>query len=139
MRFSVSVVGLFLAVPALAQDVDPLAPLDPSSSEQPASVPPAPQPVIVRPAPTPPPPPLPLVIPRDWRGVLSAINNREWEAARLGIQAMPEGPLKPYARAELYSAKESPRVELPAILALLAEAPELPQAEQLYRMAVSRG
>ena len=68
-----------------------------------------------------------------------AISNREWEAARLGIEGMPNGPLKPYARAELYTAKDSPKVELGPILALLAEAPELPQAEQLYRMAVSRG
>jgi soluble lytic murein transglycosylase-like protein len=79
------------------------------------------------------------VIPRDWRGILAAIANREWEAARLGIHAMPDGPLKPYAKAELYTAKDSPRVELAPILNLLAEAPELPQAEQLYRMAVARG
>ncbi len=63
--------------------------------------------------------------------MLTAIDNSEWEAARLGIEAMPNGPLKPYARAELYTAKDSPKVELEPILALLAEAPELPQAEQL--------
>ena len=51
--------------------------------------------------------------------------------ARLGIDALPNGPLKPYAKAELYTAKGSPKVELAPILALLAEAPELPQAEQL--------
>ena len=128
--------GLLLAGPAVAQDVDPLAPLDPGSSEQPAT-PPAPvQPAVTRPAPPPPPP---RVIPRDWRGIFMAIRNGEWEGARLGIDAMPNGPLKPYARAELFTAKDSPRVELAPILALLEEAPELPQAEQLYRMAVSRG
>jgi soluble lytic murein transglycosylase len=136
MRLGWLSLSVFLAVPALAQDADPLAPLDPAPSEQPATTAPAPQPVATQPAPPPPPP---RVIPRDWRGILAAITNREWEAARLGIHAMPDGPLKPYARAELYTAKDSPRVELAPILNLLAEAPELPQAEQLYRMAVARG
>ena len=127
--------SLFLAFPALAQEVDPLAPLDPATAEQPAAVPPpVSQPPISQPAPPP-----PRVIPRDWRGIFTAIANREWEAARLGINGMPAGPLTAYARAELYTAKDSPRVELAAILTLLADAPELPQAEQLYRMAVARG
>ena len=136
MRLGWLFASMFLAGPAAAQDADPLAPLDPAASEQPVT-----PPVETRPAetkPTPPPPP-PRVIPRDWRGILTAILNREWEAARLGIEAMPNGPLKPYARAELFTAKDSPRVELGPILALLAETPELPQAEQLYRMAVARG
>jgi soluble lytic murein transglycosylase len=135
MRFGWLPVSLLLTVPAVAQEVDPLAPLDPAA-EQPATTIPAPQPVVTRPAPPPPPP---RVIPKDWRGVLTAINNREWEAARLAIEALPDSPLKPYARAELYTAKDSPTVGLNAILALLAEAPELPQAEQLHRMAVARG
>ena len=127
--------SLFLAFPALAQEVDPLAPLDPATAEQPAAVPPpVSQPPISQPAPPP-----PRIIPRDWRGIFPAIANREWEAARLGINGMPAGPLTAYARAELYTAKDSPRVELAAILTLLADAPELPQAEQLYRMAVARG
>jgi soluble lytic murein transglycosylase-like protein len=79
------------------------------------------------------------VIPRDWRGVLLAINNGEWEAARLGIDGLPNDSIKPFAKAELFTASGSPKVDLGPILALLAEAPELPQAEQLYRMAVSRG
>lgn len=135
MRFGLFVAGAFFAVPALAQDVDPLAPLDPAAAEQPEATP-AQQPAVTQPAPPPPPP---RVIPKDWRGIFTAIANREWEAARLGIEAQPEGPLKAYARAELYTAKDSPRVELQPILALLAEAPELPQAEQLYRMAIARG
>ena len=136
MRLAALYLSVILAGPALAQDVDPLAPLDPSTGEQPAA-PPAPvQPTITPPAPPPPPP---RVIPKDWRGIFTAILNREWEAARLGIDGMPDGPLKPYARAELFTAKDSPKVELGPILALLAEAPELPQAEQLYRLAVARG
>src|SRR5687767_1892865 len=131
--------GLLLGTPALAQEGDPLAPLEPDGSEPQETTQPAtkPSPATTTAAPTP--PPRPVVIPRDWRGVLTAIRNGEWEAARLGIDALPNGPLKPFARAELFTAKDSPKVELGPILALLEEAPELPQAEQLYRMAVSRG
>jgi soluble lytic murein transglycosylase-like protein len=128
--------GVVIAGPAVAQDADPLAPLNEISAEQPATPPAAARPALTQPAPV---PPRPIVIPRDWRGILTAIRNSEWEAARLGIEALPNGPLKPYARAELFTAKDSPKVELGPILAVLAEAPELPQAEQLYRMAVARG
>ena len=125
--------GVLVGGPAYAQQAgDPLAPLDLSTADQKAS---EPEPA----GPTPPPPPPPRVIPKDWRGILTAINQSQWEAARLGIEAMPEGPLKPYARAQLYTAKDSPKVDLASILALLAQAPELPQAEQLQRMAMARG
>ncbi len=50
---------------------------------------------------------------------LLAIDQGEWEAARLGIDALPDGPLKPYAKAELFTAKGSPKVDLEPILALL--------------------
>ncbi|HEY0629303.1 MAG TPA: lytic transglycosylase domain-containing protein [Sphingomicrobium sp.] len=136
MRLSLFLVGVAISAPVLAQEIDPLAPIDPAPAEQqPATEPAAPAPVL-QPAP---PPVRPIVIPRDWRGVLTAIANREWEAARLGIEAMPAGVLKSYARAELYTAKDSPRIDLAPILALLAEAPELPQAEQLQRLAATRG
>jgi len=128
--------SVLLAGPAFAQETDPLAPLNEITADQPATPPVATTPAVTQPAP---PPPKPIVIPRDWRGVFLAISNGEWEAARLGIEALPEGPLKPFARAELYTSKDSPKVELPSIVALLAAAPELPQAEQLYRMAYSRG
>ena len=126
-----------MAGPALAQEAnDPLAPLEPiTNSEEPAA-PPSPEPAVTIPAPPPPPP---RVIPKTWSDVLLAIGNSEWEAARLGIEALPNDPLKPYARAELYIAKGSPKVELNRILALLEEAPELPQAEQLARLAAARG
>lgn len=137
MRLSwVLIAGVLLGTPSIAQEQDPLAPLDPDETEtQPAS-PTTTAPGTVAP---PPPPVRPLVIPRDWRGVLLAVRNGEWEAARLGIEALPNGPLKAYARAELFTAKDSPKVELGPILALIEEAPELPQAEQLYKMAISRG
>ena len=124
------------STPLVAQEADPLAPLESTPAEQQAVQPTTTQPTD--PKPTPPPPP-PRVIPKDWRGVLLAINNGEWEAARLGIAGLPNDPIKPFAKAELYTAANSPKVDQGQILALLAEAPELPQAEQLYRMATTRG
>ena len=116
------------ASPAIAQEQDdPLAPLDPAPSARQPTV----QPAV--------PPPPPRVIPRDWRGIFAAIDSADWEGARLGIAAMPADPLKPLAKAELFTARGSPAVDLPSTQALLTEAPELPQAEQLARLAMSRG
>lgn len=130
-----------LASPVLAQEsdpLDPLAPLEPTSTtEQPA--PPAPSTTTAKPVQPSTPPPPPKVIPKNWRGVFTAINQGEWEAARLGIDALPNDPLKPYAKAELFIAKGSPKVELGPLLALVTEAPELPQAAQLQRMVMTRG
>ena len=116
------------AAPAFAQQ-DPLAPIDLA----PVTVAPA-EPIIVLP-----PPPPPRVIPRDWRGVFDAIRAADWYGAAAGIEALPDSVLKPVARAELYTAANSPRTELAPLLALIAEAPDLPQAEQLQRLAMARG
>jgi soluble lytic murein transglycosylase len=138
--------AILWAAPAFAQSAsDPLAPL-------PQGAPPAPAPIVPAPAPAPAPPivqptPLPtpqiqaptVVVPRDWRGVFDAIDAGNWTSARAGIAALPAGLLTPVAKAELYTAKDSPTVDLAAIQALLAEAPDLPQAEQLARMAWNRG
>jgi len=125
------------AVPAFAQEAtDPLAPIDVGTVDQAAQQ----QQQQQQQADSKSKPPLPpKVIPKDWAGVLLAIGNGDWEGARLGINALPDDPLKPYAKAELYTAKGSPKVDLPTIMALLAEAPELPQAEQLARLAMTRG
>ena len=117
------------AAPAFAQS-DPLAPV-------------VTEPVIEQvfePAPILTPPPAPVrPIPRDWRGVFDAIRAWDWAGASAGIAMLPDGPLKPVARAELFTAKNSPRTELGPILSLLAEAPDLPVADQLQRMAMLRG
>ena len=138
---------LIWAGPALAQD--PLAPL-PQSSAAPAStqatpaIIPAPPPAIVQtPSPAVPvvtaPPPPAIVVPRDWRGVFDAIYSGNWSSARAGIASLPPGVLTPLAKAELYTAKGSPTVDLASLQALIAEAPELPQADQLARLAITRG
>ncbi|MDP5278617.1 lytic transglycosylase domain-containing protein [Sphingomonas sp. DG1-23] len=74
-----------------------------------------------------------------YRKVFAAIRAGQWTDAQLQLDSMKPGPLHALARAELYTAKGSPKVELPAIMALLSEAPDLPQAEQLVRMAKARG
>jgi soluble lytic murein transglycosylase len=80
-----------------------------------------------------------IVIPKDWRGVFDAIDVGNWASAQAGIATLPAGILTPLARAELYTAKGSPTVDLGSLQALVAAAPELPQAEQLARMAWNRG
>lgn len=74
-----------------------------------------------------------------YRTVFAAIRTGRWADATIALAAMKPGPLHAIARAELYTARNSPKVELPDLLALLAEAPELPQADQIRRMAMSRG
>jgi soluble lytic murein transglycosylase-like protein len=80
-----------------------------------------------------------VVVPRDWRGVFAAIRRGDWAGAQAGIAILPPSILTPVAKAELYTARGSPPVDLPRIQALLAEAPELPDADQLARLAITRG
>jgi soluble lytic murein transglycosylase-like protein len=129
---------MILFVPALASVLllsstqpttppdDPLAPIEEPHEAQTPAPPAAP----VTPV---------LVVPKDWPGVFAAIRSSQWAAAAAGIDALPASPLKPLARAQLYTAKGSPAVTAQQVLALLAEAPELPQAEQLQRLAIARG
>jgi len=134
---------LVCAAPALAQSSDPLAPLP----SQPGALNPPPAPVYVT-TQAPPtaaqpvavtPPSAGVVVPRDWRGVFDAIDAGNWASARAGIATLPPSVLTPLAKAELYTAKDSPTVDLASLQTLLAEAPELPQAQQLATMAWKRG
>jgi soluble lytic murein transglycosylase len=74
-----------------------------------------------------------------YRDIFAAIRAGDWPGATAKLDAMPEGPLHNAARAELYLAKGSPRTELDPLLTLLARAPDLPKADQLSRLAISRG
>ena len=154
---------LLFATPALSQGADPLAPLPSATTPvqpQPSgeagliftnSVPPPP---VAMPSKNPPPivnpvnaigqvpaaPPQPaVVVPKDWRGVFDAIDAGNWASAQAGIAALPRNVLTPEAKAELYTAKGSPTVDVNSLMALIAEAPELPQASQLATMAIKRG
>jgi soluble lytic murein transglycosylase-like protein len=74
-----------------------------------------------------------------YRQVLAAIRSGDWLGAAAKLATMEEGPLHAALTAELYLAKGSPKVELPQLLALIQRAPYLPKADQLARLAASRG
>ncbi|MEO5640472.1 MAG: lytic transglycosylase domain-containing protein [Sphingomicrobium sp.] len=79
------------------------------------------------------------MIPSDWAGTFKAIRSGNWAGAAAAIAILPDSTLKPVALAELYSAKGSPIVSVDELQALIGATPDLPQAEQLERMAASRG
>lgn len=74
-----------------------------------------------------------------YHEIFAAIHDGQWADAAAKLDAMPEGPLHAVARAELYLAKGSPKVLGEALVALAEKAPELPQAQALERLALSRG
>ena len=74
-----------------------------------------------------------------YREVFAAIRAGDWLGASAKLAALPEGPLHNAARAELYLAKDSPKVELPELLSFLQRAPEMPKADQIARLAQTRG
>ena len=71
--------------------------------------------------------------------MFDAIDAGNWASAQAGIAALPPSILTPVAKAELYTAKGSPVVDLASLQALIAQAPELPEANQLGLMALRRG
>ena len=121
---------MFLAIAAAAtsaQPADPLAPLT------------QPPPVVLQPTPQQPPPTPSIPVPTTWRGVFDAIRAGNWAGAQAGIASLPPSVLTPVAKAELYTAKGSPTVDLGRLQSLIAEAPELPAADQLASLALTRG
>ena len=75
----------------------------------------------------------------NYRAVFTAIRSQNWNEAQALLDAIPNGPLTAMARAELYTARNSPKVSVDPLRALLAQAPDLPQAAQLSNMARTRG
>jgi soluble lytic murein transglycosylase len=71
--------------------------------------------------------------------IFTAIDRKQWVEAQKLINTAPKGPMAAMARAELYLAAGSPRVEPEQLKALLNDAPYLPQAEQLENLATKRG
>ena len=74
-----------------------------------------------------------------YRAVFQSIRDQRWQDAQLQLDAMKPGPLHAIARAEMLTAKGSPKADLDPLVRLLAEAPELPQAQQVATLAASRG
>ncbi|HEY9090540.1 lytic transglycosylase domain-containing protein [Parasphingorhabdus sp.] len=74
-----------------------------------------------------------------YRAIFKAIDDNQWDQATKLIEDAPDSPLKPIAKAELFLAANSPRVELGPLLVLVNEAPHIPKAAQLSRLAKKRG
>jgi soluble lytic murein transglycosylase len=74
-----------------------------------------------------------------FSAVYAAIADKKWDDAARLIDAAPKGPMAAMARAELYLAAGSPKVDAAQLQKLLSDAPYLPQAEQLATMAAKRG
>ena len=70
---------------------------------------------------------------------LRAIRAGQWDQAGTIIATIDDQRIAAFARAELYLAANSPRVEASQLEALLHTAPNLPQAAQLARLAQRRG
>jgi soluble lytic murein transglycosylase len=76
---------------------------------------------------------------KQFAAIYTAIDGGKWSEAEQLINTVPTGPMTSMARAELYLASGSPRVEVSALKSLLEQAPYLPQAEQIERLAIKRG
>lgn len=71
--------------------------------------------------------------------VFGAIRAQNWARASELLDSRDKGALHEIARAELYLAASSPRVDMGPLLSLLNSAPELPHAERLAGLATKRG
>jgi soluble lytic murein transglycosylase len=74
-----------------------------------------------------------------YSAIFDAIRGGRWSEARAGLYAQPDGVLTPVATAELFLARNSPRIERDELVALINKAPDLPQAPQLILLARKRG
>jgi soluble lytic murein transglycosylase len=74
-----------------------------------------------------------------YRALFSAMGSNQWDVAKNLLDTAPTGPLKSIAQAEYFLAANSPRAELGPLLTLVNEAPQIPQAAQLGRLAQKRG
>lgn len=74
-----------------------------------------------------------------YRAIFKAMDGKQWDAAKNLIANAPTGPLKSIAQAEYFLDVNSPRAELGPLLTLVNEAPQIPQAAQLGRLAKKRG
>lgn len=71
--------------------------------------------------------------------IFNAIDRNDWKQVQTLLTAKPDGPLHAVARAQFYAAAGSPKADGAALAELLTQAPELPWADQLGRMAAKRG
>jgi soluble lytic murein transglycosylase-like protein len=124
---------------AFALASTPLAPLAAATDTAVESLAAVSQPVVSQPSANAIPALLPSAERDSYRSVFAAIRAGRWADASSRLDAMPTGLLTPFARAELFLARGSPKADGTALATLLGQAPELPQAQQIARMAQDRG
>src|SRR3546814_11213295 len=75
-----------------------------------------------------------------YGAIYAALRDQKWMDAKAMIGALDaQDAFRPVALAELYLARNSPRVELFDLLDLIDKAPWLAKADQLSRLAQTRG
>ncbi|SCW48323.1 Transglycosylase SLT domain-containing protein [Sphingobium faniae] len=75
-----------------------------------------------------------------YAAIFASLQDQRWADAKAMILSLDQqDPMRSMALAELYTAKDSPRVELFDLLDLLNKASWLPKADQLSRLAQKRG
>lgn len=74
-----------------------------------------------------------------YRDLFGAIDRADWAKVQELFGQRSEGPLHQVALAEYYLAPTSPKIELEALNAWLAQGTALPQAEQIGLLAQKRG
>lgn len=74
-----------------------------------------------------------------YRSLFTAIERKDWPRVQSLFSQKNDGPLHQEALAEYYLAAGSPRIELDSLTQWLSKTPDLPQAEQIGRLAATRG
>ncbi len=74
-----------------------------------------------------------------YRDLFTSIDRKEWSRVQELFAQRPDGPLHPAAKAEYYLAPGSPRIELGELSQWLEKNATMPQAEQIGRLAATRG
>ncbi|HEX8056402.1 MAG TPA: lytic transglycosylase domain-containing protein [Novosphingobium sp.] len=74
-----------------------------------------------------------------YRDLFSAIERKDWTRVQALFAQKTDGPLHQQALAEYYLASGSPRIDVDQLNAWLAKGTSLPDAEQIARLAATRG
>jgi soluble lytic murein transglycosylase-like protein len=77
---------------------------------------------------------------RDYyQQVFDAIDHKDWGKVQQLFAQKPDGPLHQQARAEYYLASGSPKIDVSELQSWLAQGTQLPDADQIGRLALKRG
>lgn len=75
-----------------------------------------------------------------YSAIFAALQDQKWSDAKaMALSLDPQDPMRSIALSELYTAKDSPKVELFDLLDLINKASWLSNADQLSRLAQKRG